>query len=196
MKGIEKGDSNAIINLANIYARNKDFKNAEKYYLLGIEKENINALNGLAYLYFQQYQNPKKALELAIEAKQKDTNSLYVNHTLACIYLWQNEFEQSTTLAQSFLYEDICITNDNGEWHLYFLLLLAKSQYTFLYDYFNTPQAEELQIKDRLKPIYYALMYYMQDKYPNEYLRMGDELKETVEEIIDKVEEMRLAYAL
>lgn len=38
------------------------------------------------------------------------------------------------------------------------------------------------------KPIWYALMYYMQDQYPNEYLRMGEELEETVKEIIDRVE--------
>jgi len=37
-------------------------------------------------------------------------------------------------------------------------------------------------------------MYYLQDEYPNEYLRMGEELKETVEEIIAEVEEMKATY--
>ncbi|MFT4761904.1 MAG: hypothetical protein ACI9LN_003887 [Saprospiraceae bacterium] len=39
------------------------------------------------------------------------------------------------------------------------------------------------------------LMYYLQDKYPNEYLRMGDELKETVEELIAQIEKLREEYA-
>ena len=76
-----------------------------------------------------------------------------------------------------------------------FYLLLAKKQYPFLYDYFTSPQATEHKLKDKLKPIWYALMYYMQDQHPNEYLRMGEELEETVQEIIDKVEQMRIDYA-
>jgi len=35
----------------------------------------------------------------------------------------------------------------------------------------------------------------MQDEHPNEYLRMGEELEETVQEIIAKVEQMRVDYA-
>jgi len=77
----------------------------------------------------------------------------------------------------------------------YLFLLLAKEQYAFLYEYFTNPKAEALNIKDQLKPIWYALMYYLQDQYPNEYLRMGDELEETVKEIIEKVEQMRKDYA-
>ena len=38
-------------------------------------------------------------------------------------------------------------------------------------------------------------MYEMQDEHPNEYLRMGEELEETVQEIIAKVEQMRVDYA-
>lgn len=76
----------------------------------------------------------------------------------------------------------------------YLLLLIAKKQYQFLHDYFTNPKAEKLNIKDQLKPIWYTLMYYMQDEYPNEYLRMGEELEETVKEIIEKVEQMRKNY--
>jgi len=35
----------------------------------------------------------------------------------------------------------------------------------------------------------------MQDEYPNEYLRIGSELVETVKEIIVRVEQMRIDYA-
>ncbi|MEM6801670.1 MAG: hypothetical protein AAF696_09730, partial [Bacteroidota bacterium] len=67
---------------------------------------------------------------------------------------------------------------------------LAKGRYRELSSIFKN--------KDMIafhKPIYYALMYYMQDEYPNEYLRMGEELEETVQEIIAKVEQMRIDYA-
>ncbi len=77
----------------------------------------------------------------------------------------------------------------------FLLLLLAKSQYPFLYDYFTNERGVALKVRDRFKPIWYALMHYMKEQYPLEYLRMGEELRETVEEIIQKVEKMRTEYA-
>lgn len=74
------------------------------------------------------------------------------------------------------------------------LLYIAKKQYSFLHDYFTNKENQHLQPKDRFKPIYYALMYYMQDEYPHEYLKMGKELKQTVEEIIAKIEQMAIDY--
>ncbi|NOY59973.1 MAG: ATPase, partial [Calditrichaeota bacterium] len=74
---------------------------------------------------------------------------------------------------------------------LFFLLLLAKKQYHLTYKIFKeNPYA----LKDRFKPIYYALMYFMQDEYPNEYRKMGGELKQTVEEIIAKVHQLEKDY--
>ena len=72
-----------------------------------------------------------------------------------------------------------------------FIYLLHREKYNQILTFFND---KESRLKTKLQPIYYALMYYQQDKYPNEYLRMGAELKETVEEIIEEVEEMKKAY--
>lgn len=75
-----------------------------------------------------------------------------------------------------------------------FLLALAKNQSSLLYDYFTSEKGTALYARERFTPIWYALMYYMQDTHPSEYLRMPPELEETVQEIIDKVEEYRGAY--
>jgi nucleoside-triphosphatase THEP1 len=77
-----------------------------------------------------------------------------------------------------------------------FLLLLAKSQYTFLYDYFNSEEGRQVQARERFAPIWYALMHYLRGEHPLEFLRMPPELSETVQEIIAKVETEREAYAL
>ena len=37
-------------------------------------------------------------------------------------------------------------------------------------------------------------MYFMQDEYPNEYKKMGDELKETVEEVIEEINKSSIDY--
>ena len=50
--------------------------------------------------------------------------------------------------------------------------------------------------KNRYKPLWYALMSLMQDEFPHEIKKMGDELKESVDEILVRVEELREKYAL
>ena len=74
----------------------------------------------------------------------------------------------------------------------YLELLLAKKQYHTAYNYF---QQEEWQLKDRFKPLYYATLHFLQDEYPTEYLRMGPELKETVDDILAEVAQMAIDYA-
>ncbi|NIN24297.1 MAG: hypothetical protein GTN82_41575 [Candidatus Aminicenantes bacterium] len=49
-------------------------------------------------------------------------------------------------------------------------------------------------IREKYKPIYYALMYFMRDQYPDEYKKMGPELKQTVEEIIETVNQWAIDY--
>ena len=50
-------------------------------------------------------------------------------------------------------------------------------------------------MKDRSKPIYYALMHFMKKELPDEYLKMGGELKETVDEIVEKNHLLAKDYA-
>jgi len=37
-------------------------------------------------------------------------------------------------------------------------------------------------------------MYFMQKEYPNEYRKMGGELKQTVEEILQKIQQLAKDY--
>ncbi len=70
------------------------------------------------------------------------------------------------------------------------VLLMAKHQYHFLLKQFD----KHINLKEVFKPIYYALMTLMEDEMPNEVVRMGDELKVPVEEILEKVEQMKIDY--
>ncbi|AUD01984.1 ATP-binding protein [Spirosoma pollinicola] len=75
---------------------------------------------------------------------------------------------------------------------LFLFLLLAKKQYHTAYNYFAQ---EEWQLKDRFKPLYYATLFFLKDEYPTEYLRMGPELKETVDDVLTEVAQMAIDYA-
>lgn len=72
------------------------------------------------------------------------------------------------------------------------LVLLSEHRFDYLYNYITSEQGQQLYLKDHFKPIWYALMYCMREQYPNEYLKMGEELRVTVEEIIAKVAQMSI----
>ena len=79
--------------------------------------------------------------------------------------------------------EDWCGKDELEERVFY---LITKKQYYAAYNLFQ--EYEEL-LKERLKPLWYALMHLMRDEFPDEYLRMPAEMAETVQEILEKVKE-------
>jgi TPR repeat protein len=70
--------------------------------------------------------------------------------------------------------------------------LIARENYANIYRLF---QDNRFDLKERYKPIYYALMYFMQEQYPVEYFKMGGELQETVAEVIEEIKRLREEYA-
>jgi hypothetical protein len=63
------------------------------------------------------------------------------------------------------------------------LLLLSKKQYNSVNKLFQ----RNSKFKDNLKPIYFLTMEYLKDEYPNEYLKAGEEYRETIEELKERV---------
>jgi hypothetical protein len=80
---------------------------------------------------------------------------------------------------------------DSCQPHLteYMIFLLSRKQHHLAMGLF---QDKRHQMQDRIKPVYYALLHLMKDDYPKEYLRMGTELKETVSEILERIEAMKV----
>lgn len=72
------------------------------------------------------------------------------------------------------------------------MLFIAKKQYQSTLILFKI---EKLNLKDRFKPIYYALLNHLKNELPNEYLKMGSELKQPVEDVLVKIEKMAIEYA-
>jgi hypothetical protein len=71
------------------------------------------------------------------------------------------------------------------------MLLMAKKQYQSALILFKM---EKLNLKERFKPIYYALLNHLKNELPNEYLKMGSELKQPVEDVLTKIEKMAVEY--
>jgi TPR repeat protein len=191
LKAIENGDNNALFNLGNLYNEQKQFGKAEEYYLKAIEKEVVSAANSLSWCYFKQGKNIEKALRLISEDYLHDQN--YQNtHTFALMLLWAEDFSDSYEKFSLWLnYPNA--EPDEIDIFLYLNLLMAKKQ---LYKAKEILEMPEHQLKDKYKPIWYALMTLMQDEYPHEITKMGSELQESVDEVLQEIEELKNKYTL
>jgi TPR repeat protein len=192
LMAVEKEHAGAMFNIAWLYQTEfKDFAKAEKYYLMAMEKGQAAAMNNLAWLYFNQKIKKNEALEYAKTANQKEKSANYA-HTLATILLWNDEIDQAIQVAEAFLTDPKAFEQFPEEIGLFIMLLIAKKQYHSAKKLFDE---SALQLKDRFKPVYHALMFFMQKEHPNEFLKMGSEMKETVEEIIERIKGLEKDYA-
>ncbi len=191
LKAIESGNTDAMNNLGILYAGQKIYNKAEEYFLKAIKSSDTDALNSLAWFYYERRMKHDKALEYAHQAY--DTQKIFeATHTYAVILLWQEMFEQSYRMFEEWLSYDGAVEKE-GRVTEYFLLLMAKGQYYKAKAFFEMPK---YQLKERYKPLWYALMTLMQDEFPAEIKKMGSELKETVDEVIAKIEVMREKYSI
>jgi len=173
--------------LGILYAKTKNYNQA---IILGEKgfKENSKLYAGLALVYFYSNKNKKEAIEL-IDKALKEENSDRSNGIKMMIQVWNKEYNESIVVFKKLIEESKEI--DDEDITEYLLFLISKKQYHITYKLFND---KKLNLKNRFKPIYYTLMYFMQDEYPTEYKRMGSELEETVHEMIAEVGSLKEKY--
>ncbi len=223
LKAIESGETRALNNLGNLYSEQKEFKKAETYYLKAVESGEINPLNNLGVLYIKQkkYKQAEAYFLKAIEsgdtvafdnlvkyyfqhAKEKEKALKYVQddyrnvqgyrntYTLAVVELWSENFSHSYEKFLEWMGYDEAV-NSEFDVSIYINLLIAKGQLYKAKEFLEMP---EYQLKERYKPIWYALMTLMQDDFPHEVKKMGSELKGTVDEVLEEIERLKMKYAL
>ncbi len=191
LKAIAAGDSNAMNNLAILYEDvYKDYKKAEEYFLKAIGYGSNEAIINIAYQYYSLNQKKEDAIQYAQKAFKNDP-SLQAVGVYILVLLWNNDIEKVVNVFEQYLFKEEYVSEN--VWHLADVMsfFLAKKQYNYLYKLF---EKNEFDIKERYKPVYYALLSLMGEKYSDELKKMGPELKETVDEIIERVKELREKY--
>ncbi len=191
LMAVGKGNDLALVGLALLYQTEfKDFKKAEKYYLMAVNKGSDDAMNNLAWMYYENKVNRNEALLYSEKGFLRD-NSIYRAHTYAVILLWNDQIDKALEVAGVFLENEDAYINFTSDIRDFLILLIAKKQYHETLKIFNE---NPFDLKERYKPVYYALMNFLKDDYPNEYRKMGSELKETVDEIIERINQMAKDY--
>jgi hypothetical protein len=140
-------------------------------------------MNYLASLYYNQNKEKEQCLLLSKKAYLQEKN-IPSTGILAIAQLWNDRIQASIDTIKEFL------TLPDNEEHMeitteYFVLLLAKQQTQASYDLFQ----HFPDLKQQIKPVYYALMTLLKEQYPREILKMGSELEETVQEVLERIEE-------
>ncbi|OQY00930.1 MAG: hypothetical protein B6I26_06600 [Desulfobacteraceae bacterium 4572_130] len=192
-KAIKKGHIGALNSLGFLYKNSyfNKYDKAEKYYKQGINKGNISALYNLAIFYFQQNIKKNQAMELILKAiKNNNTNFDYL-FAYVFMLIWHNKVKQALLIIKKILknkeffkkYEQECIE--------ILIFLISKNQLNIALELINS-----FNLEKKLKPVYYALMILMKDQYKDEYLKMGPELKTTVNEILENIHVLRKKYSV
>lgn len=193
-KGVSKNDPEAMHGLAHLYAEEfKDFESAQKYFKMAIENGKTDAKYCLSSLYFEEANSKYKieALELVRELYLKTKSKTGQGITYALALLWNNEIEESLDVIKPIISKEVNIEKHLSELTEYFILLISKEQKHLLAKLFF--QEGDI-LKEAIKPVYFGLMKLMVHEYPNEYLRMGSEISETVNEILELVKEYKIKY--
>jgi TPR repeat protein len=189
-QALERGaQASAALNLAMLYQNDlRDEDQAETYYRLACDHGDVGALNGLAWLYFQQRRHRQEALHYAWKAVEQKKN-MYTAHTLACICLWSGRTTHAANMAREFMYNPDAYTALEDDILFYLQLLLAKGEYATVFEYFDDP---ELGLADRFTPLVYAIFYLTGDA---RYNRLPTELAEPVDAILQRIEQLAREYA-
>lgn len=161
-----------------------DHTNAVKYFKKAIENGEEECKNCLAWNLYQRKVKKEEALTLISTFFEKD-QSPEVAHTYSSILLWNNNVVESVEIAGIFMTDKNFIRENLNHVFSFLMELLKKKKFNIVDTFF---QKEELDLKNILKPLYFALMYFLKEKYPDEFKRMGNELNETVNELISKIE--------
>ena len=189
-KAAESGDHEALFNLGALYKEQGKLNKAKAIYLKAVEVKIPEAANQLAWLYFELGSNLKEALQL-IRNDYEQKPDYYNTHTLTTILLWEENLSQSYEMFLKWL--DIGDEHNDYDITIYLTLLMAKKQ---LYKAKELLELPGYSLKDKCKPVWYALMTLMQNDFPNELTKMGSELQESVDEVLQQVAIFEEKYTL
>lgn len=196
LMAIEQGHSEAMINLAVMYEEQHKSEQAEYYYLKAANGGNVEAMFELSFLYLMHGKNPRDALTFLRKFSEEKPESVS-QWMLGLVSLWNEEYFEAFTAIDMALAE---LAEEEERRTVLFpmliMMLAAKGQTAFALKLFEDERYGHLNLKERLKPFYYAILQEIGESRRDDALRMGPELEQTVAEIRADIEGFRLQYRL
>ncbi|MGH8498201.1 MAG: hypothetical protein ACRERV_05250, partial [Methylococcales bacterium] len=201
LKPLEKKYQRSRDILAGLSAANEQVREAEIVFLTRIEQEEPYSWFDSSLKSFQSGYSDRKLLAVA-EQIWSDVRSRLM---LSSLYLCRDDFAQAfrqieiamdqLARERSTLGESTPANKSREATFVRIIEMLAASKQTaFALKLFEDPRYATLRLKDRFKPLYYAILREAGPVPANDALRMGSELVETVTEIRQDIQRMRRDY--
>jgi tetratricopeptide (TPR) repeat protein len=204
-KGVENRDPESAHTLAHFFERKGEYEKSDNLFINSFEWGKHSALLCLIDTIYMNGRRDKSQFALDIlESNINMIKSSFAGGLImySKILLWNNKIEKSLETFKDSYGEinDVLKGGDNDftdsnirsileNVSEYILLLLAKEQYNICFSLFKDDS--DLDFKMLLKPFYFVMMENFKDEYPSEYLKAGDELKETIGEIKNHIQYLK-----
>ncbi|MCT7609959.1 NACHT domain-containing protein [Aliarcobacter butzleri] len=184
----KRGSENILFYLHILYEKIGNYENSEKYIQKIFNWTDEEFKNKILSFYIFNNKYNVRVKELLIE-RHNIQNENYVFFIFIIRLVESKKFHESYERAIELL--NLEVNEELQQMYItwYITFILTKKQY---YLAKKLLELEEYNLKEKLKPTWYALMTYMQDEYPNEIKKMGSELQESVNEIIRNIEELKM----
>ncbi|WP_126652212.1 tetratricopeptide repeat protein [Chryseobacterium aureum] len=202
-EGIAHNHGESAHQLAHLLNRSGSYGESDEMFqkAINLGVMNLESCWARSIYYSRRVKQKSQALDLLEKVFKEDNSSTSIRTKLlyAKILLWNNKLDRSLNIIKDQIVniDDLYDENNTNKSHKifsdyvdYFLLLIAKDEVKVLIDFFESDNnAIDLQIV--FKPIYFILMESLKEDYPNVYLKAGKELKETIQELKNEINELR-----
>jgi len=179
LQAIEKGNVNALYNLAILYKNQEKYQQAENYYLLAFKKGNTNALEELVNMYY--FSHNKSRLRQVLHENTEGIK--YIDKELLSIcylFIGQMEaFKSSFTNVTE-------MKNIDKISNAYILHLLIHNQIHLVEKLLR----ENELLQEKYKPLFYSILQ-LKESDREETLRIPPELLENIDDILSTIKVSR-----
>ena len=190
---LKKIDSNFFDEISQtdseVILKSLDLRNENKIDEAILLLKKSKSSGDMILFYITEFYYDKKDFEKSENYHNKlfKNNNKTLNSFYFSMYLLErNKFAHSYIKIEEFIKKNL---NNKNILYITVLLLflISKKQYLKAKEFLED---KEYNFKEKLKPIWFALMTLMQKEYPNEIKKMGSELEESVSDILKDIKKL------
>ncbi|NQY52390.1 MAG: NACHT domain-containing protein [Campylobacteraceae bacterium] len=180
-----KEPNNAILwQLGSLYNKNKEYEKAESVFSKILAWSNPSDQQLLSVYVLSNIFN-ERVVHLLKNVYSIDKNKLCL-FVYSLLQLKDEKFTYSLGRIKEYLNFNLNIKDEILCTSEYLLLLISKKQYIKAKEFLED---KDYNFKEKIKPLWFALMTLMKDEYPNEIKKMGSELEGSVNNVLKRISE-------
>ncbi|WP_109694367.1 hypothetical protein [Chitinophaga deserti] len=207
-EGTSAGEAMSAHRIGHYYDEAGDYEKADWYFLEALRLGHQGSIFCMTSAVYRRRRSDKKAIALQLlQDHQEVVNDALPQGSIlyANILLWNNlpkqaleRFRLAYPKIKEILDEDdsdereeelAVVAQELAEFLIHLMARRMHNECVVLFEDNN----DGIDLKAIVKPVYFTLMTELKDKFPNEYLKAGAELQDTIVEIQQKITDLKQA---